>query len=51
MVGAILVVLAVVVVLPVSFLVGGGIVAAVFGASLTSAKAKDFEGSELVDLN
>ena len=51
MVGVVLVVLAVVVVLPVTFLVGGGIVAGVLGGALTSAKAKDFEGSELVDLN
>jgi flagellar basal body-associated protein FliL len=49
--GAVLMVLILLVVLPVAFLIGGAILAAILGQSLTVTKERDFEGSELVDLN
>ena len=51
MLGAVLMVLILLVVLPVMFLIGGAIVAAIFGQSLTVTSERDHEGSELVDLN
>lgn len=51
MIGAVLVVLAVVVVLPVSFLMGGAVVAAVLGKAMQDDAASRHEGSELVDLS
>jgi hypothetical protein len=45
--GAVIMVIVLLVVLPVSFLIGGAVLAAIFGQSLSSAKAKDFEGTEL----
>ena len=51
MVGAVLIVVALVVVLPVSFLVGGAVVAAVLTSSLHSYGNRSHEGSELIDLN
>ncbi len=39
------------VVLPVSFLIGGAVLAAIFGSSLTAARERDHEGSELVELS
>jgi hypothetical protein len=50
-IGAVIIVLVVVVVLPVSFLVGGMVVAAVLGQSLTRDAARRHEGTELVDLS
>jgi flagellar basal body-associated protein FliL len=49
--GAAIMVLVLLVVLPVSFLIGGAVLAAVFGQSLTVAKERDHEGSELVELS
>ena len=51
MLGALLMVLILLVVLPVAFLIGGAILAAIFGQSLTVTKERDHEGSELVELN
>lgn len=49
--GAILMVVILLVILPVGMLVGGGVLAAIFGQALTAAKERDHEGSELVELN
>jgi hypothetical protein len=49
--GVILILLALLVVIPVGILLSGAAFAAVFSSFLRSAKAKDFEGSELVDLS
>lgn len=51
MLGAVIVVLVTVVLLPVGFLVGGAVVAAGLGSALTATKERDHEGSELVELN
>lgn len=51
MIGAVIIVLVVVVVLPVSFLVGGALVAAGLGSAMTKVKEADNEGSELIELN
>jgi flagellar biosynthesis component FlhA len=51
MVGAILVVLAIVVVIPVSLMMLGGVVAALLGWSLKEHAEATHEGSELIDLN
>lgn len=51
MLGAAIMVILLLVVLPVSMLIGGGILAAIFGQSLTTAKERDHEGTELVDLS
>lgn len=49
--GAILMVVILLVILPVSMLIGGGVLAAIFGQAMSVAKDRDNEGSELVDLN
>jgi flagellar basal body-associated protein FliL len=49
--GAVIMVIILLVVLPVSFIIGGAIVAAILGQSLSSAKQRDFEGTELGDLS
>ena len=51
MLGAAIMVIILLVVLPVSFLVGGAVLAAIFGQSLTAAKERDFAGSELLQLD
>ena len=51
MLGAAIMVIILLVVLPISMLIGGGVLAAIFGQSLTAAKERDHEGSELVDLS
>ena len=51
MLGAVIMVVILLVVLPVSFLIGGAVLAAVFGQSLTVTKERDHEGSELVELS
>ena len=51
MLGAVIMVVILLVVLPVSFLIGGAVLAAVLGQSLTVAKERDHEGSELVELS
>lgn len=51
MLGAAIMVLILLVVLPVAMLIGGGLLAAAFGQSLTVTKERDHEGSELVELN
>ena len=51
MLGAVLMVIILVVVLPVGFLIGGAVLAAIFGQSLSSAKEQEFEGTELGDLS
>ena len=51
MLGAAIMVIVLLVVLPVSMLIGGGVLAAIFGQSLTVAKERDNEGSELVELS
>lgn len=50
-IGVVIIVLVLVVVLPVSFLIGGAVVAALMGQSLNADARKRYEGSELVDLN
>lgn len=51
MLGAIIMVLVLLVILPVGMMVGGAVLAAIFGQALSATKERDFEGSELVDLN
>lgn len=51
MLGALIMVIVLLVVLPVSFLMGGAVLAGLFGQSLSTAKERDHEGSELVDLD
>ena len=51
MIGAVLMVIILLVVLPVSFIVGGAVLAAIFGHSLSSTKEQEFEGTELGDLS
>jgi hypothetical protein len=50
-VGAVIIVLVLLVVLPVGFLVGGAVVAAVMGQSLDADARARHEGSELNELN
>jgi hypothetical protein len=50
-IGAVIIVLVVVVILPVSYLMLGGIVAALFGHTARATAERDHEGSELIDLN
>ena len=50
MLGAVIIVVVLLVVLPVSFLIGGGIVAAILGSSLKADADNRYEGSELIDL-
>jgi hypothetical protein len=49
--GAAIMVVILLVVLPVSFLIGGAVLAALLGQSLSKAKERDFEGTELGDLS
>ena len=51
MLGAVIIVLVLVVVLPVGFLVGGAVVAGIMGSALDADARARHEGSELVDLN
>ena len=51
MVGVVLIVLVLVVVLPVAFLIGGAVIAALLGQSLHADARRRHEGSELLDLN
>ncbi|MGH9184305.1 MAG: hypothetical protein ACRD0U_00565 [Acidimicrobiales bacterium] len=51
MAGAIVIVVVLVIVLPVSFLLGGAVFAAVLGWSVKSTAEADHQGSEFVDLN
>ena len=51
MLGALLMVVILVVVLPVAFLMGGAILAAVFGQTFSSTKQQEYEGTELGDLS
>lgn len=51
MLGAAIMVVILLVVLPVSFLMGGAVLAAIFGQSLSSTKEQEFEGTELGDLS
>jgi hypothetical protein len=49
--GPIIIVVVTVILLPVSFLVGGGLVAAILSGALKSNAEATHEGSELIDLN
>lgn len=51
MIGAVVIVVVLLVVLPVSFLVGGAVFAAIFGHVSSVTKERDFAGSELVQLD
>lgn len=51
MIGVLIVVLVVLVVLPVSFLMMGGVVSALFGWTLKDNAEAAHEGSELLDTN
>ena len=51
MVGAILIVITVVIVMPIGFMWMGAAIAAAFGASLKSHTEHTHEGSELIDTN
>ena len=51
MIGAVLIVLVVVVIIPVSAMVGGGVATAILGHLLTKEGEASHEGSELIDLN
>ncbi|MBA2280643.1 MAG: hypothetical protein H0W25_05310 [Acidimicrobiia bacterium] len=51
MLGPILIVLVVVVILPITLLVGGALAAALFSWALDKTSAQDHEGNELLDLN
>ena len=50
-IGAILVILAVVIVLPSTFLIGGMVISATVGWALKENGEATHEGSELIDLN
>jgi hypothetical protein len=50
-IGAMLIVIAVVIVLPVGFMLTGAAIAALFGASLKSNAEATHEGSELIETN
>lgn len=49
--GPVIIVVVLLVVLPVAFLVGGAVIAAVFGHLMRTTAERDHQGSELVDLN
>lgn len=49
--GPVIIVVVLVVVLPVAILMGGAVIAAVFGHLMRTTAERDHEGSELVDLN
>ena len=51
MVGAIIIVLMVVVIMPISFMMLGAIISAIFGAVLKSNAEAAHEGSELIETN
>ena len=51
MIGPLLIVVALVVVLPVAFIITGGVIAVVLGQSLSKEGEYLNEGSELIDLN
>jgi hypothetical protein len=50
-IGAVIMVIVLVVVLPVAFLMGGAVLAAIFGQSLSKSKERDYQGTELGDLS
>jgi hypothetical protein len=50
-IGAVIIVVVLLVVLPVTFLVSGGVFAAILGSSLKADAERRNEGSELIDLN
>jgi hypothetical protein len=49
--GAVIIVVVLLVVLPIAFLIGGAVIAAILGESLRRDAEKRHEGSELTDLN
>jgi hypothetical protein len=49
--GPIIIVIVTVIALPMSFLIGGAVVAAVLGGALKSNAEATHEGSELIELN
>ena len=49
--GPIIIVFVLLIILPVSFLVGGGVVAMILSMSLKANAEATHEGSELIDLN
>lgn len=51
MLGAVIIVIVLLVVLPVSFLIGGAVVAALLGQSLNADARARYADSELLDLN
>ena len=51
MIGPLLIIVALVVVLPVAFIITGGVLAVLLGHSLTKEGEYLNEGSELIDLN
>ena len=51
MIGAVIIVVVLLVVLPVGFLLGGAVLAALLGQSLDADGRKRHEGSELLDQN
>ena len=51
MAGAVIIVIVLVIVLPVAFMLGGAVVAALLGLSLRGTVEADHEGSELIDTN
>ena len=51
MIGAVIMVIVLLVVLPVAFLMGGAVLAAIFGQSLSKSKERDYQGTELGDLS
>jgi hypothetical protein len=51
MVGAVLIIFVLVIALPVSFLIGGAVIAAVLGSALKSNGEAVHEGSELIQTN
>lgn len=51
MLGAVIIVIVLLVVLPVGFLVGGAVIAGLLGSALKADGEARHQGSELVDLN
>ncbi|MEY2435811.1 MAG: hypothetical protein QOH64_2136 [Acidimicrobiaceae bacterium] len=51
MLGALIIVVLLVIVLPVVFIMSGALVAVILGSALNSYAKKAHEGSELIDLN
>lgn len=51
MLGAVIIVVVLLIVLPMGFLMGGAAVAAILGSSLKADAEKTHEGSEFIDLN